>query len=108
MEKVIIKTNLRREPNFEKMREVARRDYESDNIIEEEYNIHRIKIVEMILTFADNYVFKFYKRATDNLFKVVEDIYYEYIQDLFERETNLLVSPFNRKGSTIVIGRDVI
>lgn len=71
------------------------------------FNIHKIKIVEMCLMFNDTYTFKFIKKGKKP-FKVITDIYCDQVKDIFEIETNLLVSPYNRLGSAVVIGKNVI
>lgn len=71
------------------------------------FNIHKIKIVEMCLMFNDTYTFKFIK-GDKKPYKVITDVYCDQVQDIFERETNLLVTPYNRLDSSVVVGVDVI
>jgi hypothetical protein len=71
------------------------------------FNIHDIRVVEQSLMFDDTYTFKFWGKG-DKLIKEVNNVYFDEVQDLFERETNLLVSYNNRSGSGIKIQPDGI
>jgi hypothetical protein len=47
----------------------------------------------------DTYTFEFIKKCEDNPFKIINNIYYHEVQDIFELNTGLLVTVHNRENS---------
>lgn len=72
------------------------------------FNIHKIKIVQMCLMANDTYTFKFIKKVGGKPFKIITEVYCDQVQDIFELETNILVTPHNRPNSMVIVGENVI
>jgi hypothetical protein len=71
------------------------------------FNKHKIKRIEMCLMGNDTYTFKFYKGISKTPFKEISDVYCDEVQDIFELNTGLLVTLYNRKYSQVVVGVNI-
>ena len=61
----------------------------------------------MCLMGDDTYTFKFYKKDTKVPFKVIDGVYFDMVQDIFELNTGLLVTMHNRQNSLVVVDKNV-
>lgn len=79
------------------------------NLPSSSFNVDKISMVQIILDPSDTYTIKFFKKKKDptsgvmilDCFKSVNDVYCDNLQDVFEIETNLVIS-FNRRASNNV------
>jgi hypothetical protein len=66
------------------------------------FNKNKIDIVYMHFMKNDTYTFEFIKKCEDNPFKIINNIYYHEVQDIFELNTGLLVTVHNRENSKVI------
>ena len=52
----------------------------------------------------DTYTFEFTKKGDEKPFKTIPNVYCDEVQDIFELNTGLLVTPHNRKNSQVIVG----
>ena len=83
---------------------IALPSYTSEDFI---FNKNKISMVFMHLMGSDTYTFEFIKKGEQKPFKIIHDVYCDEVQDTFELNTGLLVTPYNRKHSQVIVGVNV-
>jgi hypothetical protein len=68
------------------------------------FNKNKIIVVFMHLMYDDTYTFEFTRKGDNKPFKTIQNVYCDEVQDIFELNTGLLVTPYNRKNSQVVVG----
>jgi hypothetical protein len=68
------------------------------------FNKNKIIVVFMHLMCDDTYTFEFIRKGDNTPFKTIQNVYCDEVQDIFELNTGLLVTPHNRKNSQVVVG----
>ncbi|MBY0379187.1 MAG: hypothetical protein K2P99_02160 [Burkholderiales bacterium] len=71
------------------------------------YNKNKISMVFMHLMSSNTYTFEFIRKGEEKSFKTIHDVYCDEVQDTFELNTGLIVTPHKRKHSKVVVGVNV-